>query len=143
MTQKIKVQLLRSEAKLPVKAHMGDLGYDLFSSEEVFLSKNEMRLISTGIAIEFPEGYGGIIKDRSSMVTKKHITTHAGVIDSGYTGEIKIAIRNNLGRSQVLGMGEKIAQLILVPVVSFEVQEVDTVVSSDGRADGGFGSTGK
>jgi len=143
MTQKIKVQLLRSEAKLPVKAHMGDLGYDLFSSEEVLLSKNEMRLISTGIAIEFPEGYGGIIKDRSSMVTKKHITTHAGVIDSGYTGEIKIAIRNNLGRSQVLGMGEKIAQLILVPVVSFEVQEVDTVVSSDGRADGGFGSTGK
>jgi dUTP pyrophosphatase len=143
MTHRLKVQLLKSNAKLPEKAHEGDLGYDLFSSEEVLLTKNEMRLVSTGIAIEFPEGYGGIIKDRSSMVTKRHITTHAGVIDSGYTGEIKIAIRNNLGRSQVLGMGEKIAQLILVPVVSFEVQEVDTVVSSDGRADGGFGSTGK
>lgn len=137
----MKVKKLQHGAITPTKAHSGDLGYDLFSIEDVLIIPGETKLISTGIAIQFPDGYGGFIKDRSSVATKKHLFTVAGVIDNGYTGEIKIALHNPMEDYANVKKGEKIAQLVLIPTVDFLVEEVDELVSSDSRGQGGFGST--
>jgi len=138
----MKVKLLSENAKLPQKAHAGDLGYDLFANEGAAIFPNETKVVKTGIAIQFPAGYGGFIKDRSSVATKKGLHTVAGVIDNGYIGEICIALYNGTESLIHIAPGEKIAQLVLIPTVNFEVTEVDEVVSADQRGEGGFGSTG-
>ena len=122
---------------------MGDLGYDLYSDETVSLWCGETKLISTGIAIQFPNGYGGIIRDRSSIATKRHLFTVAGVIDNGYVGEIKVAIYNASDGYEVIHKGEKFAQLILIPTVDFTIERVDELISADQRGESGFGSTGR
>lgn len=137
------VKRLHEDAVLPTKSHVGDLGYDLYALEAMQIGPNAIQTIRTGIAIEFPEGYGGLIKDRSSVSTKLKLFTVAGVIDNGYTGEIKVALHNASGFMQVIGPGQKIAQLVLVPVTNFEIKEVDEIVTNDGRGDNGFGSTGE
>ena len=138
----MRVKRLSDYARLPEKAHLGDLGYDLYSNEAAAIFPGETKIVKTGIAIQFPEGYGGFIKDRSSVATKKGLFTVAGVIDNGYIGEICIALYNGTDSLIHIGPGEKIAQLVLIPTVDFEVEEVTEVVPTDLRADGGFGSTG-
>lgn len=137
----LQVKRLAENATLPQKAHAGDLGYDLYASEEVILYAGDTKLIPTGIAIQFPEGYGGFIKDRSSVATKRNLFTVAGVIDNGYIGEIRIAIHNPNDSADRILPGEKIAQLVLIPTVNFKVVEVNEVISADQRGTGGFGST--
>jgi dUTP pyrophosphatase len=138
----MRVKKLSENAKLPNKAHAGDLGYDLYSNEGVAVFPHETKVVKTGIAIQFPAGYGGFIKDRSSVATKKGLFSVAGVIDNGYIGEIGIALYNGTDSLIHVTPGEKIAQLVLIPTVNFEVTEVDEVVSADERGEGGFGSTG-
>jgi dUTP pyrophosphatase len=138
----MKVKKLSENAKLPNKAHAGDLGYDLYADQGVAIFPNETKVVKTGIAVQFPAGYGGFIKDRSSVATKKGLFTVAGVIDNGYIGEIGIALYNGTDSLIHVAPGEKIAQLVLIPTVNFEVTEVDDVVSADQRGEGGFGSTG-
>ena len=138
----MKVKKLRTNAKLPQKAHAGDLGYDLFSVEGPAVYPEQTVVVKTGIAIQFPEGYGGFIKDRSSVATKKGLFTVAGVIDNGYTGEICIALYNGTPDLVHITPGEKIAQLVLIPTVNFSVEEVDELIQQDERGTGGFGSTG-
>jgi dUTP pyrophosphatase len=138
----MRVKKLSENAKLPQKAHAGDLGYDLYADSSTAIFPNETKVVKTGIAIQFPAGYGGVIKDRSSVATKKGLFTVAGVIDNGYIGEIGIALYNGTDSLIHVAPGEKIAQLVLIPTVNFEVTEVDEVVSADERGDGGFGSTG-
>jgi len=138
----MKVKKLRPDAKLPHKAHAGDLGYDLFSDEGVAIFPHETKVVKTGIAIQFPAGYGGFIKDRSSVATKKGLHTVAGVIDNGYTGEIGMALYNGTESLIHIAPGEKIAQLVLIPTVDFTIEEVIETISLDGRGDNGFGSTG-
>ena len=138
----MKVKRLSDKALPPQKAHAGDLGYDLFSAEGAAIFPSETKVVKTGIAIQFPEGYGGFIKDRSSVATKKGLFTVAGVIDNGYIGEICIALHNGTDSLIHVAPGEKIAQLVLIPTVNFEVTEVDEVISADQRGVGGFGSTG-
>jgi len=138
----MKVKRLADKATPPQKAHAGDLGYDLFSAEGVAIFPHETKVVKTGIAIQFPAGYGGFIKDRSSVATKKGLHTVAGVIDNGYIGEICIALYNGTDSLTHIAPGDKIAQLVLIPTVDFQVTEVDEVVSADQRGDGGFGSTG-
>lgn len=138
----MKVKKLRPDAKLPHKAHAGDLGYDLFSDEGVAIFPHETKVVKTGIAIQFPAGYGGFIKDRSSVATKKGLHTVAGVIDNGYTGEIGMALYNGTESVIHIAPGEKIAQLVLIPTVDFTIEEVIETISLDGRGDNGFGSTG-
>jgi dUTP pyrophosphatase len=138
----MKVKRLSEHAKLPNKAHAGDLGYDLYADQGVAIFPGETKVVKTGIAIQFPAGYGGFIKDRSSVATKKGLFTVAGVIDNGYIGEIGIALYNGTDSLIHVAPGEKIAQLVLLPTVAFEVEEVDEVVSADQRGEGGFGSTG-
>lgn len=138
----IKIKKLHKDAKLPQKAHAGDLGYDLFSVDGPAIYPSQTVVIKTGIVIQFPEGYGGFIKDRSSVATKRGLHTVAGVIDNGYIGEICVALHNGTDNLIHVTPGEKIAQLVLIPTVNFEVTEVDEVISADQRGDGGFGSTG-
>jgi dUTP pyrophosphatase len=138
----MKVKRLVEHAILPSKAHAGDLGYDLYSSDQITLHSGETKLISTGISVQFPEGYGGLIRDRSSIATKRQLFTVAGVIDNGYTGEIKVALYNSTESFQTIYRGDKIAQMILIPTVNFTVEEVDETISNDGRGNNGFGSTG-
>ena len=138
----MKAKRLSENAVLPTKAHAGDLGYDLYASEEVVLYSGQTKLVPTSIAIQFPEGYGGLLRDRSSVATKRNLFVVAGVIDNGYVGEIMIALHNSTDGFERIMVGEKIAQLILIPTVNFNVEEVNELVSADERGTGGFGSTG-
>lgn len=138
----MKVKKVFKWAVLPTKAHTGDLGYDLYAADQYTVYGGETKLINTGIQIQFPKGYGGLIRDRSSVATKKQLIVTAGVIDNGYSGTILVAL-TNLGESyQTIYVGDKIAQLILIPTVDFKVEEVAEVESVDGRGADGFGSTG-
>ena len=139
----MKVKRLHDKAILPTKAHDGDLGYDLYSVDSLRLAPRATETVKTGVAIQFPEGYGGIIKDRSSVSTKLKLFTVAGVIDNGYTGELHVAIYNASGFEQTIAPGQKIAQLVLIPVTNFQIQEVDDIETADGRGQDGFGSTGE
>lgn len=139
----LKVKKLFFDAQLPRKAHAGDLGYDLFSLGVTTIYPGETVLVGTGICVQLPEGYGALIRDRSSVATKRNLFVVAGVIDNGYIGEIKIALYNAGEDVQRIGDGEKIAQLILIPTVDFGVEIVSEITSSDGRNSNGFGSTGK
>lgn len=144
MNKTLKVKILKKNAVAPCAAHPGtDLGYDLYASEEVVIKLGEQMVVHTGIALGFPEGFGGIIKDRSSMASKK-IYTSAGVIDNGYQGEIKVLLRNEgMSPFYLVLAGEKIAQLILTEVHTVsKVLIVDTFEASE-RGDKGFGSSGK
>jgi dUTP pyrophosphatase len=139
----MKVKRLSSNAQLPQKAHSGDLGYDLFCSEETIIWPGETKLVPTGIAVQFPEGYGAFLRDRSSVATKLHLFTVAGIIDNGYIGEIKVAFYNGGEDARRILSGEKISQMVLIPTVNFSVEEVNEITSADARGDNGFGSTGR
>ena len=138
----LKVKRLTETAILPEKAHQGDLGYDVFADEDKWIEPGGYKLISTGISVHNSTyKYGFIIKDRSS-VAMKGLFTHAGVIDAGYIGEIKIFFHNVNQTSVKIDKGDKIAQLVPTKVVNFEVEEVDELFETK-RGKNGFGSTGK
>jgi dUTP pyrophosphatase len=143
----LRVKLLEEGARLPVVAHPGeDLGYDVFSLESVILEPHKAIRVRTGISVEarHPETgnpLGLLVRDRSSMASKG-IATTAGVIDAGYRGEVQI-VMTNLGTNPIeLKAGEKIAQMIPVPVLTGSVQEVETLEES-ARLAKGFGSSGR
>ena len=143
----LRVKRLHEGARLPVVAHPGeDLGYDVFALERVELAPRATVKVRTGIAVEArdPEtgaALGLLVRDRSSMAARGLATT-GGVIDAGYRGEILIVMTNLGDVSQELHAGEKIAQMIPVPVLTGPIQEVEGLEDS-GRAAKGFGSTGK
>jgi len=143
----LRVKLLEQGARLPVVAHPGeDLGYDLFALEAARLAPRATMRVRTGIAVEarHPETgapLGLLVRDRSSMAARGVATT-GGVIDAGYRGEI-LVLMTNLGETVVeLQAGEKIAQMIPVPVLTGPVEEVHGLEVS-ARAGKGFGSSGK
>lgn len=142
----LRVKLLDPAARAPVVAHPGeDLGYDLFALEGALLAPHAAVRVRTGIAVEarHPETgvpLGLLVRDRSSMAAKG-IATTAGVIDAGYRGEIQI-LMTNLGDSPLeIKAGEKIAQMIPVPVLTGTVETVSNLEDS-ARAEKGFGSSG-
>lgn len=137
----LKIKRLSDNAILPKKAHDTDLGLDLFSIESATLDPGNWGLISTGIAVGFPEGYGAIIKDRSSIALKRGLHVHAGVIDGDYIGEIKILMYNSSDKIQHIERHEKIAQMVLTPIIICDILEVEDLEETI-RSDGGFGSTG-
>jgi dUTP pyrophosphatase len=143
----LRVKLLDPGARSPVVAHPGeDLGYDVFSLEPLSLAPQATVRVRTGIAVEARHPatdapLGLLVRDRSSMAARGICTT-GGVIDAGYRGEI-LVLMTNLGATPVeLKAGEKIAQMIPVPVLTGPVQQVDTLEDSS-RAEKGFGSSGR
>lgn len=127
----------------PQRSHAGDLGYDLFACEPVTIYPGMKQKVSTGIAFEFPCGWGGFVKDRSSMVTNTTLEVIAGVIDNGYTGELFIMFANYGNEIETIEAGQKIAQVVLIPVGGFDLREIDQLETADGRGSKGFGSTDK
>lgn len=139
---KIYFQKIYPLAKLPSYAYEGDAGMDLFSFEDINIASHSKALISTGLKVAIPRGYAGFVWDKSGIATKNHVKTMAGVIDSNYRGELKVALTNLGEEVYKIKKGEKIAQLIIKPVVSPEIEEVYELPNDDIRGDRGFGSSG-
>jgi dUTP pyrophosphatase len=143
----LRVKLLEAGARLPVVAHPGeDLGYDVFALEGAILGAGQTVRLRTGIAVEArdPETdkpLGLLVRDRSSIAARGLATT-GGVIDAGYRGEIQILMTNLGSVSVEIKAGEKIAQMIPVPVLTGAVEEVSDLEDS-ARAEKGFGSSGR
>lgn len=140
MGPELKVKRLTDTAKLPTKAHDTDAGFDLYAdiSKEIQAPSDCMLRIPVGISISIPDGYCGLIKDRSSYGVKgDHI--YAGVIDSSYRGGLVVVMHSTYGRK--ISPGDKIAQLLIVPVPKVEIVEVDELDDTE-RGSNGFGSTG-
>lgn len=141
ISSKIKVKKIHPKAKTPMYAHPGDAGMDLFAVEGATIAPGERIKVGTGITMEIPQGQVGLIWDKSGIATKLGLKVIGGVIDSGYRGEIIIGILN-ISQEQVdLRQGEKIAQMLIQPIVASEFEEVDEL-SDTARGGNGFGSTG-
>ena len=144
-TPDIQFSRLRPDAVLPVRAHPGDAGLDLASCEQVDLGPGMRAAVATGWAVAVPDGMAGLVVPRSGNALRMGLTVAnaPGIIDAGYRGEVKV-ILVNLGDSPVaIAPGDRIAQLVLVPVALGSAREVDELPQSDGRGAGGFGSTGR
>lgn len=140
---KLKIQKLTELAISPRYEHSNDSGLDLFSIEELEIPAGESRLIHTGISIELPQGTEAQIRPRSGLALKHQITVlnTPGTVDEGYRGEIGVILINHGKSSFKVTQGMKIAQMVIMPVVRVEVEEVDKL-SHTSRGTGGFGSTG-
>lgn len=136
---KLKV-MLDPGAKMPERAHELDAGYDLYSMEDVWITAGSSECFDTGVHIEIPAGYVGFLKSKSGLNVKRGLLGE-GVIDAGYTGSICVKLYNH-GNSDVrICKGQKISQLVLLPIITPELEQVDYLEDTD-RGNGGFGSTG-
>lgn len=139
----MKIKLLNENATVPTFANPGDAGADLYASEWEIFHQGEAKLIKTGIALEIPLGYFGLVRPRSGLAKHGLTMESSGVIDSGYRGEIMVNLRYN-GNQPVhyINLGDRIAQILFLPVIAgFDFQIVDDL-SESARGNGGFGSTG-
>lgn len=138
---KIKIKRLHPDAKLPTYAHPGDVGMDVYSLKEYILQPGERQVLDLGFALEFETGYAAIMTDKGGPPVKYGQHVMGGVYDAGYRGEYN-AIIVNLGQEpRKIEKGEKIAQLIIYPVVIADLEE-STELSETSRGAGRFGSTG-
>lgn len=132
---------LDPEATLPTRAHADDAGLDLYALEDAELAPGQGRVVHTGVAMAIPAGHVGLVCDRSSMA-KRGLKTAGGVIDAGYRGEVGVMLWNISAATHALKKGERIAQLLVVPIAT--PAPVDTAdLGETARGAGGFGSTGK
>ena len=137
----LKVKRIHDSAKLPSYGHKGDAGLDLFSSINCVLAKGEIKAIATGIQVEIPVGYVGLVWDKSG-ISLNGIHRLAGVIDSGYRGEVKVVMANLGDKDFSVETGMKIAQLLIQPILEVTVINADKLEVTS-RGENGFGSTGK
>lgn len=137
---KIKIKL-DPGAYMPEYAHEADAGMDLRSPRDVYIMPNSSRTIDTGVHIAIPPGMVGMLKSKSGL-NVKHGLLNTGVIDSGYTGSIVVKLYNHTYSSYFVKQGDKISQLVIMPVFHAELQQVDELEETV-RGDNGFGSTGR
>jgi dUTP pyrophosphatase len=138
---KIKIKKIKPEAILPDYSHAGDAGLNLYALEDDVLPPKEIKRFDFGFALELPEGYGAIMFDRSSLGAKG-IHNVGGLFDAGYRGEYNCHLINLSQRPYKIKKGDKICQLIILPIASAEWEETETLAASS-RGDGRLGSTGK
>lgn len=137
----LRVKRIRTEARLPVYQHPGDAGLDLFAAVDDVLGPGELTAVPTGVQLAIPDGYVGLIWDKSG-ISLHGVHRLAGVVDAGYRGEVKV-VMINLGKNPYpIKKGMKIAQLLIQPVVAAEVEEAADLEGTS-RGEGGFGSTGR
>lgn len=133
--------MLDPGAKMPTRAHETDAGYDLYSMEDIMILERGNHTFDTGVHVEIPRGYVGFIKSKSGLNVNYNITSE-GVIDSGYTGSIRVKLYNNGDRPVRIRKEQKISQLVLLPIITPDLELVDSLEDTE-RGAGGFGSTGK
>lgn len=144
--------MLDEGAILPTRAHETDAGLDLYTPDDVVVVGSSSDVwdevadigsatIDTGVHVEIPDGYVGFIKSKSGL-NVKHGLTAEGVIDCGYTGSIVVKLYNHTNNEYLFGAGEKIAQLVLLPIITPDLEQVDSLDDTE-RGSNGFGSSGK
>ena len=138
----VKVKLLSETARVPTRANVTVAGWDLYASKTDAVMRSCRKLVSTGIAIEIPEGCVGLIWPRSGLSVRNGITVLAGVIDSGYRGEVKVCLLNTSESTFMIEPGDRIAQILIQKVEDVDFIEVENLDEAD-RGDSGFGSTGR
>ena len=139
---KLRVKKIVAEARLPIYQHPGDAGMDLFAAEEVKLGPGEAKAVPTGIRMAIPEGYVGLIWDKSG-ISLQGVHRLAGVVDAGYRGEVKVVMINLEKAPYVFKPGQKVAQMLIQPVQAVEIVDVaEGELDETARGAGGFGSTG-
>ncbi len=139
----VRIKLAHPDAKVPTKNNFEDAGWDLYSIDRGEISNGYTRLIKTGIHIQIPRGFVGLIWDRSGMACKHGIHRIAGVIDSGYTGEIVVALSNLTGKRHMIECGDKVAQLIIQKIPLHVRWETVEELDASNRGSKGFGSSDK
>lgn len=144
MQMKVKIKKLNTNAKVPTRGSEEAAGYDLYSNSDVEIRPEGTIKVNTGIAMEIPKGYFGAIYARSGLATKEGLrpANCVGVIDSDYRGEIIVALHNDSNIVRVVEKGERIAQIVIMPYLSVEFEEVGNLDETK-RGNGGFGSTDK
>lgn len=137
------VKRLDRDLPLPAHAHPGDGGVDLHAREAATLEPGERALVATGLAVAIPSGWAGLVVPRSGLAVRNGIgvVNGPGLIDAGYRGEIKVVLINHGDAAFEVTRGDRIAQLVVIPVVVQRLVEVDELPPSD-RGEDGFGSTG-
>ncbi|WP_424540841.1 dUTP diphosphatase [Staphylococcus agnetis] len=167
--EQLQIKLLSKNATLPTRNHATDAGFDIYAAETVILEPQEKALIATDIAVNIPKGYVGLLTSRSGVSSRTHLVVETGKIDAGFQGHMQINIKNdhedNKGETifkrdlkdkiiiederhlykqgtYVINKGERLAQLVIVPIVTPQLQEVDEFSEVTERGDKGFGSSG-
>ena len=144
--EKIRVKKLKENAILPTYGSLEAAGADLYAclDEPVVIAPGESKFGPTGLAMEIPKGYAGLIYARSGLACKRGLApaNKVGVVDSDYRGEFMVVLHNHGSDAQEIANGERIAQLVITPVFTPGFTEVSELTDTD-RAGGGFGSTGK
>lgn len=139
MVKKMKIKL-DANAKLPLRAHPQDAGMDLFSRDTTYIHPGEQELFDTGVHVEIPQGYVGLLTSKSGLILKG--ITSRGTIDSGYTGSIKVVLQNSGAEGYLVKAGDKITQLVILPCLCPGIELVARLDDSE-RGAAGFGSTGR
>jgi len=141
-TVEIKFNKLHPDAQIPSYAHVGDAGADVYSVAEVTLQPSDRAAIPTGLAVDIPIGYEIQVRPKSGLALKHGITVlnSPGTVDAGYRGEIQVIVINLGKEVYTFAKGQKIAQLVLKPVI--QAQFIEGELGTSDRGDGGFGSTG-
>ena len=137
----IKAKRLNENSTIPTKANHYDAGWDLYSTENLLIEPNKRSIVKTGISLEIPDGYVGLIWPRSGMAVKHGIDVFAGVIDAGYRGEIGVCLFNSSEEDFYIKEGDRIAQILFQNVSQNKLIEVSGLNNSE-RGQEGFGSSG-
>ena len=142
-TPKLEI-IAEDEDLMPFYAHPGDAGMDLRASEEMFINPGEIVKVDTGLKISVPQGFVGLVVPRSSLGSKGiTVANSPGTIDSGYRGPLMVVLINHTSNMYYVDEGERIAQLLIVPVATAKITRVSRFSDAEtSRGDGGFGSTG-
>ena len=138
----IAIKKLTKSATVPTKNNTSDAGWDLYAVEDAVINSGDRTTIATGVAMAIPEGYVGLIWPRSGLAVKSGVDVFAGVIDSGYRGEIKVCLYNSSKEELKITTGDRIAQFLLQESPSFSLTIVDSLDITE-RGGDGFGSSGK
>lgn len=128
-------------AIMPTRAHPSDAGLDIYSREKIIVPANWCGIFDTGVHIAIPDGFVGMLKSKSGLNVKHGITSE-GVIDAGYTGSICVKLYNNSDTDYIVNKGDKISQLVILPIIRPELELVDSLEDTE-RGENGFGSTGR
>lgn len=134
--------ILDEGAKMPTRAHADDAGLDLYSRENRVIYPHSSATFDTGVHVEIPRGYVGMIKSKSGLNVKYGLTSE-GVIDCGFKGSMRVKLYNHSSEAYTVAAGDKISQLVIMPIIAPELELVKDFGTETERGNNGFGSTGR